>query len=337
MKTLQSSIVYVLGFCVAALCLAFSVKAQSSDQNFPTPITSSELSGTIKARDIGDSRLTTYFFAFEGVQGDIFINVVTKNLSGDIDIFSAEGLRPMTKMVVYADADVSETGRLIYLRKPERLLLRIEGRPPGDDPATFRIKFGGSFVALKATKTAEEVKPVTTAKKNETGIRVNSVGTIIETKPKQKIAEPDKPKTTAVAASDVKKEEVKPKKDVEAAVKKPVVVVDDFPNPTAKTEPVKKAAEPEPVATHPAKPRNTSTTGKPAKKVVEPPPTTEEKKPDALANIRLVIQLKDGDVIERRLNEVVKFSVDNGVLTIIAKDGKVARYSMLLVAKVTIE
>ncbi|HEX3102239.1 MAG TPA: hypothetical protein VHQ01_10620, partial [Pyrinomonadaceae bacterium] len=81
MKTAKRSIVYVSGFCVAALCLAFSVKAQSSDQNFPTPITSTELTGTIKARDIGDSRLTTYFFAFDGEQGDIFINVVTKNLS----------------------------------------------------------------------------------------------------------------------------------------------------------------------------------------------------------------------------------------------------------------
>ena len=64
---------------------------------------------------------------------------------------------------------------------------------------------------------------------------------------------------------------------------------------------------------------------------------TEEKKPDPLADIRLIIQLKDGGVIERRLSEIVKFSVDNGVLTVVAKDGKIVRYSMLLVAKVTIE
>jgi hypothetical protein len=344
MKKLQNSILYVSSFCVAALCLAFSVVAQSSDQNFPTPITSSELSGTIKARDIGDSRLTTYFFTFDGAQGDIFINVVTKNLSGDIDIFSADGLRPLTKMVVYADGDVSETGRLIYLRKPERLLLRIEGRPPGDDPATFRIKFGGSFIALRAT---EELKPVTTAKKDVTGIRVNSVGTIIETKPKQVPAKnplPEKPKITPVAASEAKKEEVIAKKDVDTVARKPAVVVEEFPKPEDKTEPVKTKPGPESkpvVTTRPGKPKVTPTASKPVKEgvspPVSPPVSIEEKRPDPLANIRLVIQLKDGGIIERRLSEVVRFSVDNGILTVIAKDAKIARYSMLLVAKVTIE
>src|SRR5215207_4877356 len=56
------------------------IRAQSINQNFPTPVTSNEISGTIKARDLGDARLTTYFYAFNGNQGDIFINVVTKNL-----------------------------------------------------------------------------------------------------------------------------------------------------------------------------------------------------------------------------------------------------------------
>ncbi|HEX3101108.1 MAG TPA: hypothetical protein VHQ01_04930, partial [Pyrinomonadaceae bacterium] len=267
------------------------------------------------------------------------INVVTKNLSGDIDIFSAEGLRPLTKMVVYADTGESETGRLIYLRKPERLLLRIEGRPPGDDAATFRFKFGGAFVALKAVKPTEEEKPVVTSKKEQTGIRVNSVGTIIETKPKQvpaKTTVPEKPKETPVATNEVKKEEVKSKKEVETTAKKPVVVEEELPKTEAKTEPVKE--EPRPVATVLSKPKkDSSTVAKPAKKVVQPPIKAEEKKPDPLANIRLVIELKSGEVIEHRLNEVTKFSVDNGVLTVIAKNGNIARYSMLVVAKVTIE
>ncbi len=340
MKEVQIIRGYVLSFCVAALCLTVPMLAQSSDQNFPTPITSNELNGVIKARDIGDARLTTYFFAFDGEQGDIFINVVTKNLSGDIDIFSAEGLRSLTKMVVYSDADSNETGRLIYLRKPERLLLRIEGRPPGDDPATFRIKFAGSFVALKASKVVEEIKLVTTSKKDDKGIRVNSVGTIIESKPKQtpvKNAEPEKAKTAETPSKDVRTNEAKTKENEATAIKKPVVVVDDFPAPTAKAEPVKKPVEPKQVVRRPTKPKTNTSTEKPPKPPVEQPAKTDEKKPDPLANIRLVIQLKDGDMIERRLSEVVKFSVDNGVLTVIAKDGKIVRYSMLLVAKVTIE
>ena len=346
MKAVQHNIVYVLGFCVAALCLTCLVKAQSSDQNFPTPVTTNEINGVIKARDIGDSRLTTYFYAFDGGQGDIFINLVTKNLSGDIDIFAAEGLRPLAKMVVYADADANETGRLIYLRKPERLLLRVEGRPPGDDPATFRIKFAGSFVALKPTKAVEDVRPVSTSKKDETAVRVNSVGTIIDVKPKQaplKNVEPDKAKSAETPPKDlpkdVKANEAKAKEGGANTVKKPVVVVSDVPIPTAKTEPIKKPIEPAPktAATRPVKPKITDTSAKPNKKPVEPPAKKEEKKPDPLADIRLIIQLKDGGVIERRLSEIVKFSVDNGVLTVVAKDGKITRYSMLLVAKVTIE
>ena len=333
MKAVRFTSLYILSIYVAALCLSISTFAQSSDQSFPTPITSNELTGVIKARDIGDARLTTYFFAFDGEQGDIFINVVTKNLSGDIDIFSVEGLRPLTKMVVYADADSNETGRLIYLRKPERLLLRIQGRPPGDDPATFRIKFGGSFVALKATKPIDDVKPVTTSKKDEKGIRVNSVGTIIESKPKQppvKVAEPEKPKSVETLATDAKINKEKTREKEATEVTKPVVVVDDFPGPTAKADSAKKPVVP--VTKPPAKPKINA-----EKPAAVPPAKPEEKKPDPLANIRLVIQLKDGNVIERRLSEVVKFSVDNGVLTVIAKDGKIARYSMLLVAKVTIE
>jgi len=150
--------------------------AQSSDQNFPTPVTSNEISGTIKARDIGDARLTSYYYQFDGDQGDLFINVMTRNFTGDIDVFTQSGLKPLTKMVVYADFGESETGRVIYLRKPEKMILRIQGRTPGDDAATFRIKFAGGFVASTQTEpTNEPALPNLTAK-NESGIRVNSVG-----------------------------------------------------------------------------------------------------------------------------------------------------------------
>jgi hypothetical protein len=62
-----------------------------------------------------------------------------------------------------------------------------------------------------------------------------------------------------------------------------------------------------------------------------------EKKPDPLASIRLVVLLKNGETIEKPMSEVQKFSVDKGILTVIAKDGSTARYSILDVAKVTIE
>ncbi len=172
-------------FCLCFLLFgaAFSVSAQSIDQNFPTPIVSNEISGKILARDIGDARLTSYFYAFDGTQGDVFINVVTNNFNGDIDVFTADNLRPLTKITIYANDTDSETGRVVYLRQPLKLILRIQGRSPNDDAATFRLKFAGSFVASKADDKSEPKTPEVKSSE-ETGIRVNSVGTIIEVKPK---------------------------------------------------------------------------------------------------------------------------------------------------------
>ncbi|MDQ6786853.1 MAG: hypothetical protein M3033_08595, partial [Acidobacteriota bacterium] len=140
-------------FAASLLFFAFgfvSIRAQSTNQNYPTPITSSEIAGKIAARDVGDARLTSHFFVFNGTQGDIFINIKTTNLDGDIDIFAAENLRPLTKIKVFSDATENETGRVIYLRKPEKLILRVEGRTPNDEAATYSLKFAGSFVPAQA-------------------------------------------------------------------------------------------------------------------------------------------------------------------------------------------
>ena len=40
--------------------------AQSADPSYPTPVATNELTGTIKPRDIGDSRLTTFYYIFGG-------------------------------------------------------------------------------------------------------------------------------------------------------------------------------------------------------------------------------------------------------------------------------
>ena len=93
--------------CFYLLVFASSLAAQSTDQNFPTPIRTNEISGVIKARDVGDSRITSHFYTFEGGQGDLFINIQTTNFSGDVDVFAMPGIRPLSKMVMYADATVS--------------------------------------------------------------------------------------------------------------------------------------------------------------------------------------------------------------------------------------
>jgi hypothetical protein len=301
-------------FCLIALTGVAA--AQSTDQNFPTSVTSNQIVGQIKARDIGDPRLTSFYYAFDGVQGDIFINVVTRNFVGDIDVFTRDGLRPLTKIVVF-DSGANETGRLIYLRKQERLLLRVQGRTPGDEAANFQIKFAGSFIALKPAK--DEPPPTIS---DEDGSNVNSVGTRlppkpVETKPVATVEKKSEPVKEA-PVSEVKR--IEPKRE-EPKASKPEVVVGSTIRPPLKIEAPAKTP-----------PRTTA-----AKKPAPEKKPVKEKAPDPLASIKLMILMKDGSVIERQMNEVVRFTVDKGILVVILKDGGISRFPIVDVARVTIE
>ena len=77
-----------------------------------------------------------------------------------------------------------------------------------------------------------------------------------------------------------------------------------------------------------------------AETAVKSKPRSKTKKavdPNLLENIRLIVLFKDGTKIERAMSEVVKVGVDKGTLTVISKDGSIGRYSILDVAKMTIE
>jgi hypothetical protein len=340
-RRIQNIILRSATVVVCAFWFSLAIAAQSTDQNFPTAVTTNEIDGTIKARDIGDSRLTSFFYAFDGGQGDVFINVVTKNFSGDIDVFTVEGLRPLTKMVIYADGGGNETGRLVYMRKPERLILRVEGRSPNDDPATFRIKFAGSFIALAVQKPQESPAVKGTEVNAESGIRVNSVGTIVEVLPKPQPspkATPDAKEKVAVVEKNKKPAPAKPKQPTKTPPAKEIAKVENKDSTPVNSAP-KKTSGPEvkTVFKKSPKPKKTETAKKAPEKPTKSPESPMESQPDPMASIRLVVQFKDGKVIERPMSEVTKFSVDNGVLTVIAKDGSTVKYSILDVAKVTIE
>jgi hypothetical protein len=342
------------------LVLSSFAAAQSSDQNFPTPLTTNEVQGTIKARDMGDARLTTYFFAFDGGQGDIFINAVTQNFSGDIDVFTADAMLPLAKMVMYSDSSASETGRLIYLRKPEKLLLRVQGRTPNDDAATYRVKFGGSFIALAPQKEIEE--PTVAATDPTTpGVKVNDAGKIVAvvTKPKP-TPKPEPPKVEPAEAEVVsgppptkpkpppageertggtevaKSSEPAPAK-AKPAPKETSDVRTVFENPKAKVV-VGSAAKTTPKKAPPKKPAATPKTA-PAKAATTATAKAEpaEKPVDPLASVRLVIQMKDGTTFWMPMNEVLKFTVDKGIMTVVKKDGGITRYNILDVEKTTIQ
>ena len=314
--------------------LSVSTLCQSADQNSPTPVRTNEISGNIRARDIGDARLTTHFYGFDGGQGDIFVNVVTRNFTGDIDVFSEDNLKPLSKIVIYADAEVTETGRLIYLRKGERLLLRVEGRTPNDDPATYQIKLGGSFIA-RSGRQADDAPAIAKTGGEDGPVRVNSVGTILPPVARPRSTEPARELPPAVvvqgSAKAVSQDEERPAAETTEREKSTADSATVFENKAAKVT-VRKTTPPR---KPPVRTKTTSKTANPpvaAKSMPAPEP-----KPDPLASINLVVLLKDGDIFQAPMSDVLRFNVNAGVLTITRKDGKVSRYSILDVEKVTIQ
>ena len=358
----------LIGFFLASFfaLLNFSAQAQSTNQSFPTIVTTSEISGQIAARDIGDARLTSYFYTFNAGQGDVFINVVTRNFNGDIDLFTADNLRPLTKISVYADAGEKETGRVVYLRQPEKLILRVEGRTPNDEAATFRIKFAGSFEPLPLSAEVETPETPVVKSENQTDVRVNSVGTIIEIKPKvaptpkekvasvktnddeEKIEENKQAtenaeknnKTAANNAADKKNAKVKEKSVKSKKTSVPTLIIAD-------TLAEKETKEESETKKDEISENETEITETKKESPVKASKTTAEKgksktsvkavAPAELANIKLVILFKDGSIIERPMSEILRFSVDKGILVVVSKDGAIGRYSILDVERTTIE
>lgn len=303
-----------------AVMIAFAsiltVSAQSGEIEYPAPVTGSTVSGTIRARDIGDSRLTTHYWAFEGTQGDIFINVATQNFSGDIDVYSADGLRPLVKMVIVADAGTTETGRVIYMRQAGRLLLRIQGRSPNDDPATYRVKFAGSFVALAPGKLP---KPPTVGDLSDHGASVSATGAALPAKPKPKQTPSPVPAakaTTSASASTPAKRadnEERPEQPARSPGRPGVDTIFGGRNtPPVANPPVRSSSQAN------AKPK-------------------KEPEPDPLVNVRLVVSFKDGHMVERPMNEVARFIYANGYLTVALKDGKTYRYALADLSSVNVQ
>lgn len=326
----------VTASCLSLVLVLFAGMAsgQSSDQQFPTPVRSSEIGAVIKPRDIGDSRSTTHYYTFEGEQGDLFINVQTRNFTGDIDVFVVQGLRPLTKIVLYADIPETETGRVIYLRKPETILLRVQGRTPGDDDASYRIKFAGSFAVSKATGDGADSAP-TVADRRPEDARVNSVGTLIPRPTPEPAVKSSEPGDSSGAVVERRKEESESKNagsgdtaKIEEERSAPRVVI---------TDPLLSEAE-KVTARKTARPQKTPVVRRPkSESPAKPRPEPQAPAPDPMAGLNLTIRLKDGSTIERQMTTIYRFTVERAILTVINKDGKISRYNMIEVASVTIE
>ncbi|HYE75146.1 MAG TPA: hypothetical protein VEF04_17525, partial [Blastocatellia bacterium] len=104
------------GVFLLLITLFVGASAQSTELEYPTPVRTNEISGTIAARDVGDPRLTRYYYSFTGTPGDLIVTAEGRNLDGDVDVFTAGALRPLAKVSFYAGGSSSGGSKTIYLK-----------------------------------------------------------------------------------------------------------------------------------------------------------------------------------------------------------------------------
>lgn len=341
-KVLAALVLPVLLWAVAE-----TARAQSPDQGLPTPVLANEINGKIAPLDLGDPRVTRHFYAFEGTPGDLLITIDSRNLNGDMDIFTAVTFRPLTKTSIYASSQSPEVTKGIYLRTRQILILRVEARTPNDEAGTYHVRFGGSFAPFSGgipvaenTESERDSAAPTRGTKRLSSVGATIAEPVVETptvtakpKPGEKPAEETDAARKAAAAkarptrSTARNSRVRTPRPARPKPAKPDA--EPAKNSEAKTEEVKteeakkeagageEKAAPDPVKSEtPAKP---STQGIP------------------LPGAHLIIESKDGTRIDRPMSTVRRVIVEGGLIVIVLKTGKIERIPMSAVARMAIE
>ena len=327
-------VVGLMMMCALVLLMCVRAAAQSSEINFPTPVRSAEIAGAIAARDVGDPRPTTYFYTFDATPGDLLITIESVNLNGDVDLFTANNLRPLTKISLYAlGANATSASKSVFLRRRESLILRIEARSPNDDAGTYRIRFSGSFEPASGDIAAAPETPAVAASAtriDKNVRRVTSVGGRIE-----------EPKDEANAAANTEKN-VPPEK---VAEKEPIAAIKAQPSTLPKIESRNSSTSSTARARRGGARRSSrSSTARAKPTSVEnnnaAPASTAaatEAKASPPLGARLIIEMRDGMKTERYMSAIRRVTVNNGQLIVITKDGKVERLLMSDVLRMAIE
>jgi hypothetical protein len=340
-----------VAFALATLVffvIANTATAQSIDPNSPSPVRSSNLTGKILARDLGDSRLTDHYYKFRGLPGDLLVTVQSKNLNGDIDVFTAGTLRPLLKLTLYAES-TSPVTKGIFLRRAEDLILRVEARSPNDDEGTYQFFFGGTFqpieggldVAESDIPSAPTTDVPNTARKTK---RVSSVGARIE-EPAPPVTEvatatptPDPTPEPSPIESVTPSTSSKPLK-VEAPKPAPRTTRNRRPAPRRNTTIAAKPKETptEEVKTEPAETESAPKPKPPARAPRRGTPPVAQPEPEPETGPRLIIETNDGTLINRSMSNVRRVTVENGQVVVVGKDGKIDRIRLVNVVKMAIQ
>lgn len=331
MKTLYAPLKYrrlveLFGTFLLLLVTVVGVRAQSTDIEYPTPVRSGDISGTIVPRDLGDSRLTRYFYSFTGTPGDLIITAESRNLEGAVDVFTVGTLRPLAKINLYAGSSRSGGTNTIYLRTREALILRVEARTPNDDEGSFRVNFSGTFEPIgRDIPDPEPVIPTLSDAGGATkGRRVTATGARID--------EPEPVATTTTQPENTTPAE-------------PTTESPTGETPTTDTPATAEATTPQPPKPRTPRTRRSrnsrNTRSRPAT-TARTAPTPDESTQSAPAvepasGPRLIIETKDGMRVERYMTTVRRVTVQGGQIVVVTTDGKIERQPMNNILRMAIE
>ena len=319
---LQSRLAGLSGTLLLLLVLASGASAQSTDLGYPTPVRSGEISGAIAPRDLGDARLTRYYYLFTGTAGDLIVTAESENLEGDVDVFTAGVLRPLAKVSLYAGISKSVGSKTIYLRTRQSLILRVEARTPNDNPGTFRVRFEGAFEPVGSE--VPDPEPVIPTLSSETtgakGRRVTATGARIE-----------EPETEVEPAATTQA-------DANSTPTAPTTEPSTEPPSTTSTD-TATAETPRPRTPRNRRSRNNRTRPAPTTRRTEPPAESSASTPtvEPASGPRLIIETKDGMRIERYMTTVRRVTVEKGLIVVITKEGKIERQPLANVQRMAIE
>ena len=321
--------------------------AQSTDIYAPWPVRTNEVNASISARDLGDARLTDHFYAFTGTPGDLLITVDSRNMNGDVDVFTAAGLRPLLKFSIYAGGSETIT-KSIYLRQRQDLILRVEARTPNDDDAVYHIHFGGAFepitggplVAENENNSAQPASPGTSSRKK--GRRVSSTGARIEEPPEPEVAavplpEPTPAESPAATAPETPKSARNTRNRRPARGRRtPASTKQEAPAETANSGTETTTASASETAAGSAAESKPAPRRRGARRGTTARTKTPAPEPEPNTGPRLVIETSDGTLIDRYMNTVRRVTVENGVVVVTGKDGKIDRVLLANVVRMSI-
>jgi hypothetical protein len=315
------------------LCaIVSSAFGQSPDQNLPTPVTANEINGRIAPLDLGDPRSTRHYYAFEGSPGDLLITVDSKNLNGDIDIFTAITFRPLMKTTLYASSQTGEVTKGLYLRNRQIFVLRIEARTPNDEAGSYHVRFSGTFAPFSGgIPVAETTAPQadSTSASGDSN-RLSSVGATIP-RPVVEVPATAEPR---VAETDKPAEDTGTTKKITPAAK-PKPTRPAARNTRARPRPVRpKPTTPEPAKTEETKTEETTAAKEAGSEKSEAKTNTQELPG---AGPHLIIESKDGTKIDRPMATVRRVVVEGGMIVIVLKSGRIERIPMASVNRMSIE